>query len=339
MHGLTLRASRTVLPRWLNSQPSLTPAACGEEGPIDRATRAANTSLVTTGRRPSTFHAKAYLRTEETRNLNIPFGESSPFRAERMSSHRWRTCRLHRAVSRVGASCRATRVHARQAVLGTWLCRKMCDETDGTRVRPVRPRGGRNRPRSWQPASETSDREVHQYDGRELRRRLAKLDADRGHDCRPSPLHRHTRAIRTVEPRDVNCSGRNLRATRAALPVDPKPIATYPISSAWKRCPRTVWHSRVGHRAGQDRLGYEPCQPGTEAPAIETPTTPDIAIVSVSNSRRMLPAGGNPSKPRPKGQRPGEDVVGFVSACCIGSDPGRASRRPHIHGGFREVCR
>lgn len=28
-----------------------------------------------------TFHAKAYLRTEETRNLNILFEESSPFRA------------------------------------------------------------------------------------------------------------------------------------------------------------------------------------------------------------------------------------------------------------------
>jgi hypothetical protein len=40
MHRLTLRASRTVLPRWLNSQPSSTPVVCGEEGPIDRATRA-----------------------------------------------------------------------------------------------------------------------------------------------------------------------------------------------------------------------------------------------------------------------------------------------------------
>ena len=40
MHGLTLRASRPVLPRWVNNQPSLTPAVCGEEGPIDRATRA-----------------------------------------------------------------------------------------------------------------------------------------------------------------------------------------------------------------------------------------------------------------------------------------------------------
>ena len=40
MHGVAVRLTRTVLPRWLNSRPSLTPAVCGEEGPIDRATRA-----------------------------------------------------------------------------------------------------------------------------------------------------------------------------------------------------------------------------------------------------------------------------------------------------------
>ena len=40
MHGVTVRLTRTVLPRWLNSQPFSTPAVCGEEGPIDRATRA-----------------------------------------------------------------------------------------------------------------------------------------------------------------------------------------------------------------------------------------------------------------------------------------------------------
>jgi len=58
MHGVTARLTRTVLPRWLNNQPSLTftraellcspsessilrtLADCGEEGPIDRATRA-----------------------------------------------------------------------------------------------------------------------------------------------------------------------------------------------------------------------------------------------------------------------------------------------------------
>jgi len=40
MYGVAVRLTRTVLPRWLNSQSSLTPAVCGEEGPIDRATRA-----------------------------------------------------------------------------------------------------------------------------------------------------------------------------------------------------------------------------------------------------------------------------------------------------------
>jgi len=40
MHGVTVRLTRTVLPRWLNNQSSLTPAVRGEEGPIDRATRA-----------------------------------------------------------------------------------------------------------------------------------------------------------------------------------------------------------------------------------------------------------------------------------------------------------
>ena len=40
MHGVAVRLTRTVLPRWLNSQPSLTPAICGEEGLIDRAVRA-----------------------------------------------------------------------------------------------------------------------------------------------------------------------------------------------------------------------------------------------------------------------------------------------------------
>jgi len=40
MHGLTLQVRRTVLPRWLNNQPSLTPAVCGEEGRFDTALRA-----------------------------------------------------------------------------------------------------------------------------------------------------------------------------------------------------------------------------------------------------------------------------------------------------------
>ena len=40
MYGVTQLVTRSVLPRWLNSQPSSTLAVCGEEGPIDRATRA-----------------------------------------------------------------------------------------------------------------------------------------------------------------------------------------------------------------------------------------------------------------------------------------------------------
>ena len=40
MYGVAVRLTRTVLPRWLNSQPSSTLAVCGEEGPIDRAVRA-----------------------------------------------------------------------------------------------------------------------------------------------------------------------------------------------------------------------------------------------------------------------------------------------------------
>jgi len=40
MYGVTVRLTRTVLPRGLKNPPSLTPAICGEEGPIDRAVRA-----------------------------------------------------------------------------------------------------------------------------------------------------------------------------------------------------------------------------------------------------------------------------------------------------------
>ena len=40
MHGVAVRLTRTVLPRGLKNPPSLTPAVCGEEGPIDRAVRA-----------------------------------------------------------------------------------------------------------------------------------------------------------------------------------------------------------------------------------------------------------------------------------------------------------
>ena len=45
MHGVTARLTRPVLPRWVNSQPSLTPAVCGEEAPFDRAVRAVTHTL------------------------------------------------------------------------------------------------------------------------------------------------------------------------------------------------------------------------------------------------------------------------------------------------------
>ena len=48
------------------------------------ALRACN--RVVTGRQPLTRDAKAYLTAEETRNLNIPFGESHPFRGGRRST-------------------------------------------------------------------------------------------------------------------------------------------------------------------------------------------------------------------------------------------------------------
>lgn len=40
MHGVTVRLTRTVLPCWLNSQPSSTPIVDGEEGRFDTAPRA-----------------------------------------------------------------------------------------------------------------------------------------------------------------------------------------------------------------------------------------------------------------------------------------------------------
>lgn len=40
MHGLTLQVRRTVLPRWLNGQSSLTPIGDGEEDRFDTAPRA-----------------------------------------------------------------------------------------------------------------------------------------------------------------------------------------------------------------------------------------------------------------------------------------------------------
>ncbi len=87
MHGVTVRLTRTVLPRWLNSQPFLTPTVCGEEGRFDTAVRAVTHVFGHNWTQPLTGHAKAYLNPEETREPNIHFVESSPFSAGRMSNH------------------------------------------------------------------------------------------------------------------------------------------------------------------------------------------------------------------------------------------------------------
>ncbi len=70
MHGVAVRLTRTVLPRWLNSQPSLTPVVCGEEGPIDRTTRAGthtvghNSVATFDGSRESVFEPRGNAQSE-----------------------------------------------------------------------------------------------------------------------------------------------------------------------------------------------------------------------------------------------------------------------------------
>jgi hypothetical protein len=51
----------------------------GRKAPLTGLHALQRTSLVIIGRRPSTDHAKASLSPEETCNLELPFGESSPF--------------------------------------------------------------------------------------------------------------------------------------------------------------------------------------------------------------------------------------------------------------------
>ncbi len=65
--------------------PSKRPARPGGKAALTRLNALQSTPLVITGRRPPTWDAKAYFATEETCNLELPFGESSPFRAGRMS--------------------------------------------------------------------------------------------------------------------------------------------------------------------------------------------------------------------------------------------------------------
>ena len=70
MHGVTVRLTRTVLPRWLNSQPFLTPTVCGEEGRFDTAVRAVthvfghNWTATIDGSRESVLEPRGNARTE-----------------------------------------------------------------------------------------------------------------------------------------------------------------------------------------------------------------------------------------------------------------------------------
>jgi hypothetical protein len=60
-------------------EPAVVDVRCMRGGrPLAGLYALESTSLVTTGRRPLTAHAKASLRPEETRNLNIPFGNLTP---------------------------------------------------------------------------------------------------------------------------------------------------------------------------------------------------------------------------------------------------------------------
>jgi hypothetical protein len=85
MHGVAVRLTRTVLPRGLKNPPSpsgyarllvgrhptlLVPAVCGEEGPIDRALRAAthvlgdNWTATVEGSRESVFEPRGNAQPE-----------------------------------------------------------------------------------------------------------------------------------------------------------------------------------------------------------------------------------------------------------------------------------
>jgi len=66
--------------------PSKRPARPGGKAPLTGLYALERTPLVIIGRQPLTWDAKAYFATEDTRNLALPFGESSPFRAGRMPS-------------------------------------------------------------------------------------------------------------------------------------------------------------------------------------------------------------------------------------------------------------
>ena len=72
----------------------------GRKAALTRLNALERTPSVTIGRRPLTWDAKAYFTTEETRNLELPVGESSPSRAGRMSRQRTSSWQHRRVLDR-----------------------------------------------------------------------------------------------------------------------------------------------------------------------------------------------------------------------------------------------
>ena len=81
----TVRAEYPTVERREGFVASKRRPCVGRKAPLTGLYALQSTSVLTTGRRPSTWDAKAYFATEETCNLELPFGESSPFSAGRMS--------------------------------------------------------------------------------------------------------------------------------------------------------------------------------------------------------------------------------------------------------------
>jgi hypothetical protein len=114
-HGLTLRVRRTVLPCGLKNPPSLTPVAYGEEGRFDTALRAGKYALghnwasTFDGPRESVFESRGNAQP------HIPFGESSPFMAGRMSDVP-RGCTTEELADELGISDQAVTERLRRAI-------------------------------------------------------------------------------------------------------------------------------------------------------------------------------------------------------------------------------
>ncbi|RCU48285.1 hypothetical protein DU504_13815 [Haloplanus salinus] len=103
--------------------------------------------MVITGRRPPTWDAKAYFATEETCNLELPFGESSPFRAGRMSIRFGGHHRPHPEVEARGES-------GSQQQTGEY-------RNDADRVRTEHERDGKADERAERGGDTASDEPIH----------------------------------------------------------------------------------------------------------------------------------------------------------------------------------